>query len=85
MPKTRQTTAPAPPAAEPEPLWTDQDVSLYFHNRIAVRTLANWRAAKKGPPFIRTGKGRGSPVFYRPSAVAAWAADQEQLTVGEAV
>lgn len=63
--------------ADTRPLWTDIDVSDYFAGRIAVRTLANWRSAGTGPPFVRIGKGRGCTILYRPAAVEEWAQQQE--------
>lgn len=29
------------------------------------KTLANWRVAKKGPPFLKVGDGRNGKVLYR--------------------
>lgn len=61
----------------PEPLWVDTEVSEYLHGKVKPDTLAKWRQLRKGPPFIRVGEGRGSLIFYRPAAVAAWAKDLE--------
>lgn len=28
-------------------------------------TLENWRGARRGPRYVKLGKGKGSPVLYR--------------------
>lgn len=35
-------------------------------------SLANWRRAGKGPPFIRLGDGKRPRVMYRLADVIAW-------------
>lgn len=39
---------------------------------VPVATLANWRCAGKGPPFLKIGRH----VRYRPGDVDAWIADR---------
>ncbi len=41
---------------------------------IKVQTLRKWAVHRKGPPRVKVGKR----VFYRPEAVQAWLAAQEQ-------
>lgn len=47
---------------------TPEELSLRYRGKIATETLANWRAAKVGPPFFRIGKA----VFYRTDLVKRW-------------
>lgn len=39
-----------------------------------TRTLANWRCARKGPPFVKVGRR----VFYRRDALFAWLRARER-------
>lgn len=73
MPKTK--TAAAPRVVQP--LWTAADVVAYLAGTVTEGTLANWRSAGKGPPYIKTG-ARGTEILYRPAAVEAWAVQFEQ-------
>jgi len=38
--------------------------------RVSVKTLANWRHAASGPPFVRQGRR----ILYRRAAVERWVA-----------
>lgn len=49
-------------------LLTDEDVVARYRGRITLGTLRNWRAAKKGPPYLKIGKA----VLYRRDALIAW-------------
>ena len=42
---------------------------------VPPRRLAKWRMRNDGPPFVRLGL---KTVRYRPAALAAWIAAQEQ-------
>ena len=78
MPKTAMTVKPVPagPLADGERLWRPADVAAYLCEEFTVKTLANWRTAKIGPPFVMI---RNRP-FYRPGTVRAWAAGHERST-----
>ena len=41
---------------------------------VAKATLANWRSAGSGPPFIKLGTSRTSAIRYRRSAIEAYLA-----------
>ena len=43
------------------------------------RTLDNWRAKAKGPPYYKV----GAAVLYNPSEVKAWLAAQRSARIGE--
>lgn len=47
---------------------------------VTVHTLAQWRAEKRGPDFVRLGRG----VFYRRDDVTRWV-DANVIPVEEAV
>jgi hypothetical protein len=72
MPKTKA-AVPSPPRVV-EPLWTPGDLVAYFADRVTEKTLANWRAAGMGPPFVKV----GSAVLYRPAAARSWTEAQER-------
>ena len=42
---------------------------------VPVATLANWRCARKGPPFVKVGRH----VRYRPADVDRWIADRVSI------
>ena len=69
-------------AGAAERLWKPADVVAFLCGTYTEKTLANWRARKIGPPYIKTGP---AAVFYRPEAVKEWARKREQSTsaVGE--
>ena len=68
MPKT---VTPVPP--DGGVLWLDTDVAQFLRN-VSTKTLANWRAARVGPPFLKISTG----IRYRPAAVQHWAKEQER-------
>lgn len=68
MPKT---VTPVP--VDGDALWLDEDVANFLRN-VSLKTLANWRSARTGPPFLKVGTG----VRYRPAAVQQWAKDRER-------
>ena len=43
---------------------------------ILEKTLANWRIAKKGPPYIKLGDGRNGKVVYRLEDIEKWEQDR---------
>lgn len=43
---------------------------------IKEQTLANWRAKKRGPQYIKVGK----KILYRCSVIERWLDDNEQRT-----
>ncbi|MBX3429979.1 MAG: helix-turn-helix domain-containing protein [Hyphomonadaceae bacterium] len=49
-------------------LLTDEDIVERYRGRITIGTLRNWRAAKKGPPYLKIGKA----VLYRRDDLTAW-------------
>lgn len=49
-------------------------------NAVTPKTLANWRAKKEGPPYVRI-MGR---VLYRKSDVLVWERAGERLREGNA-
>jgi predicted DNA-binding transcriptional regulator AlpA len=44
---------------------------------VSERTLANWRSARQGPPFVKI----GGVVRYSRSAVTTWLAEQQRERV----
>lgn len=46
---------------------------------IAPATLTWWRSQKCGPPFVRLGRGKRSPIRYRLDAVEAFIAEMESV------
>src|SRR5262249_54995406 len=49
-----------------EPLLTPEQVSERY--RISVPTLANWRAQRQGPDFLRAGR----EIFYKLTYLLRW-------------
>lgn len=47
---------------------TPHEVADRYQGRIKVRTLANWRSAGVGPPFVKVG-GR---ILYKLDLIEAW-------------
>ena len=47
---------------------TPQQLSERWEGRISARTLANWRSAGLGPPFVKLGGG----IVYRAADVEAY-------------
>lgn len=56
-------------------LMREDEVAEYFD--IARQTVANWRYEKRGPRFIKLGKGRPAPVRYWRSELLKYAADPD--------
>lgn len=57
----------------PETMLTPEELAKRW--KMSAGTLKNWRAAKKGPPFVPlgpTGRGRRPRVLYRLADVEAW-------------
>lgn len=63
-------------AGRDERLWTPADVRAFLCDQFTLKTLANWRAAGIGPPFVKI----SSRPLYRPAAVQAWVARRERNT-----
>lgn len=57
----------------PEPLLTPAEVSTWV--RIPVGTLANWRTAGGGPPYVKC----GARVLYEREAVQRWLDNRTEL------
>ena len=53
-----------------ESLLTTQEVATYL--RVTSQTLAKWRKACEGPPFIRLGEGQKGRIRYRWVALTDW-------------
>lgn len=53
---------------------TPAEVVERYEGKVTVRTLANWRSAGLGPPFVKVG-GR---ILYRKCLVEKW---EEKRTV----
>lgn len=66
--------------AEPAPLDLMTPEQLAAELQIGVKTLANWRSARVGPPYTKV----GGCVRYSRAAVLAHLAD-EQLKLAERV
>lgn len=49
---------------------TPQQLSDRWEGRISARTLANWRSAGNGPPFVKI----GGAIVYRSIDVESWEA-----------
>jgi hypothetical protein len=47
---------------------TPEEVSVRYRGEITVGTLANWRAMKIGPPYLKIGKA----ILYPVSALDEW-------------
>ncbi|MCB5176885.1 helix-turn-helix transcriptional regulator [Microvirga lenta] len=62
-----------------ERLLTTEDVAGLLG--IAPATLIWWRGQKQGPSWIRLGRGRRSPIRYRPEAVGEYLAQMESATL----
>jgi hypothetical protein len=60
------------PAEELPELMTNLETAKLL--RMSPRTLEGLRMSGNGPPFTKTGPGRGARVLYRRSAVLAWLA-----------
>lgn len=53
-------------------LLTTAELSERWLGKVQANTLENWRSMKKGPPYIKLGKGNHSPVLYRLADVVAY-------------
>lgn len=47
--------------------------------KVAKQTLANWRAAKVGPPYAKLSEGQAGRVRYRRSDVVRWLDDRKEV------
>lgn len=56
-------------------LLTTEDVAALFG--IAPATIVWWRSQRQGPPWVRLGRGKRSPIRYRPEAVEAYITQME--------
>ena len=45
-----------------------------------VTRLRNWRARDEGPPYVKFGDARQSPVYYREERLDQWIRENERLT-----
>ena len=59
-----------------EELWRPQDVQAFLRDEFSLKTLANWRTAKTGPPWVPI----GNRPFYRPCDVHEWVARRVRTT-----
>lgn len=62
-----------PVPTDPDALLTPQQVSAL--TQLEMKTLANLRWRKTGPPYVKLGAGRGAPVRYRRGEVLEWLED----------
>lgn len=60
-------------------LLTTEDVAVLLG--IAPATIVFWRSQRRGPPFVRLGRGRRAPIRYRLDAVEAYIAEMENTTL----
>lgn len=60
-------------------LLTTDDVAALLG--IAPATIVFWRSQRCGPPFVRLGRGKRSPIRYRMDAVEAYIAEMESATL----
>lgn len=60
---------------------TPDDLVARWAGRVCVGTLANWRWKKRGPKWVKLGKGRQSKVVYRLSDVQRY--ERQQLNRGK--
>lgn len=56
-----------------EGTWTEEQLAEAAG--VSARTIKRWRDQRKGPPFIRVGRG----IRYRRDAVAEWLLANEQV------
>lgn len=47
---------------------TQEEVAERYRGMISVRTLANWRSARRGPKFLKCGK----TILYEEGELDAW-------------
>ncbi len=47
---------------------TQEEVVERYRGLISIRTLANWRSARRGPRYVRAGKA----VLYEEGDLDAW-------------
>lgn len=66
--------------AEPEQFMTKTELAERLGGR-SERTLANWRAKRIGPPFVRAGR----TILYRRASFEAWLISNERSCGGVAV
>lgn len=57
-------------AALPDDLMTPEETAAVL--RVHVGTLEAWRARREGPPFVKLGAKKRSPIRYSRAAVNAW-------------
>jgi len=48
---------------------TTEELAERWGQNVSAGTIENWRAARKGPPYVKLGRGKNSPVLYRLSDV----------------
>ncbi len=56
-------------------LLTTEDVSALLN--VAPATIVWWRSQKQGPEWVRLGRGKRSPVRYRPEAIEKYITQME--------
>lgn len=54
-----------------------QELSERWGGIIQPGTIENWRQQKKGPKFVKLGKGKTAPVIYRLRDVIAFERSSE--------
>jgi predicted DNA-binding transcriptional regulator AlpA len=69
-----KSTLPRREAVTADPLLTPEQVSEW--TQFEIKTLANMRCRKTGPPYIKVGEGRNARVRYRRSAIEQWLSDR---------
>lgn len=48
---------------------------------VSEGTLRNWRASKRGPPFIKLGKSIQAEVRYREDDIKSWLKKNSKVTL----
>ncbi len=51
-------------------LLTSKEAADYLN--LKPKTLAEWRLAKTGPPYVKLGDGRNARVMYVRAEIVAW-------------
>jgi hypothetical protein len=64
--------------ARPDHLLTTEQVAECLG--VAPATIVWWRSQKQGPAWLRLGRGRRSPIRYRPEAVDAYLTSMERAS-----
>lgn len=61
-------------------LMTPNQLAAYLN--LDAGTLQNWRTQRRGPRWVKLGKGRNAKVVYNSADVERWIAEMTVSTVG---